>query len=67
MTRAWLPHPARTIPAPPPCPAGTRYPTQLIAVTALHGRVGDSGFDAVPCWLGCGGFHHQPRERSTDR
>ena len=33
MTRhTWLRHPARTIPAPPPCPAGARYASQALAV-----------------------------------
>jgi hypothetical protein len=62
--RAWLPHPARTIPAPRPCPAGVRYATELIALAALRAHTGDSGQEAAPCWLGCGGFHHRPRRPS---
>jgi hypothetical protein len=57
----WLRHPARTIPTPPPCPAGTRYASQALAVAALHGRVGYSGLEDVLCPHGCGGWHHQER------
>lgn len=61
MSRAWLPHPARTIGPPPDCPAGTRHASQTIALAALRPRVGDSGMHAVPCPLGCGGWHIVPR------
>ncbi|MBC2903174.1 hypothetical protein [Streptomyces cupreus] len=61
MTRPQLPHPARTIGRRRRCPAGIRYRTKALALAALHGHVGDSGQEAVPCGLGCGGWHHQRR------
>lgn len=62
MTRhAWLPHPARTIPAPAACPAGTRYTSHTLAYAALLHGLGNHQLDTAPCQLGCGGWHHQPR------
>lgn len=64
MTRhAWLPHPARAIPPPRPCPAGTRYATHELALAALLHGLGNHRLDAALCPLGCGGWHHVPQEQ----
>jgi hypothetical protein len=60
MSRWRPPHPARTTPAPTPCPGGPRFRTRQLATAALG--INPSGLTAQPCAHGCAGWHIVTKE-----
>lgn len=62
--RAWLRHPARTIPAPPPCPNGPRYSSPTLALAALLHGLTHTSLEPVECDLGRGGWHNLPGDQT---
>lgn len=64
MSPRWRPpHPARTIPAPPPCPAGDRFASRALAQQALLGSNAPIHLTPTRCSLGCGGWHITGEQR----